>query len=85
MVNRQTAAQTVRYDQSRAAACTAVNELVGILQSLVAESGEDQALVAVGKMLPANPAELAGLLTAALHLLRAERNGGAPVGGPAGQ
>jgi hypothetical protein len=61
MADERTAAQIAQYDQSLARASAEVDRLAGILRSKAAEVGEQIA--------GSGPAEVAGLLTAALWQL----------------
>lgn len=84
MARERTAAQIARYNQDLAAASAEIDRLVGILLSTLAEVDEPQAVTIIGHLLDqvTDPAELAGLLTAAIWQLAGLKRKDEAVNGP---
>jgi hypothetical protein len=83
MARERTAARIARYDQDLAGASAEIDRLVGILLSALAEVDEPQAMTTIGHLLApvTDPAELAGLLAAALWQLAGLKRKDAVVNG----
>ena len=74
MAEEQAAAQD-RYDRTLARADMEIDRLVGILRARAAETGELRAMADIGALASGMPpAELAGLLAAALRRLATGRD-----------